>query len=157
MKRVIASILFAVMVLVTPVLAADVDLDSMTADELIELKVEIDKRLIELGVGNVISPGWYVVGKDIREGRFTFYATEDCKALSSDPNTGHVSFVLFEDEESILKFDMEKVVTVGDARFDFIENEALSPFSVTLEEGQCLVIEDGSAIVEEQSSASWAP
>lgn len=73
MKKIIVLILTAMM-LITPVFA-DVDLSSMTDQELLALKNQVNTEIASRGSIDMIPSGRYVVGRDIKAGQYTFYGT----------------------------------------------------------------------------------
>ena len=71
MKKIVCLIL-AVLLLTVPVYAADVDLDSLTDDELQELQARVNEAVNQRGLnGAAILPrGNYYIGKDIAAGTY---------------------------------------------------------------------------------------
>lgn len=67
MKRLLLLILVLTLA-VSNALAADIDLSAMTEEELIELRAQIDELLGDSG--DMIYEGTYVVGTDIKAGRY---------------------------------------------------------------------------------------
>lgn len=77
MKKIFAFII-AVSLLAAPVSAADLDLSSMSIDELVELRKSVDAE-IQAKVHEddyMIPMGEYKAGEDILSGKFLFTATE---------------------------------------------------------------------------------
>lgn len=82
MKKV-ASLLLAVALLTTPIFAfAELDVASMSLDELVSLWKQIDKEISKRmadaqSTYTLIYPSVYVVGKDIKAGEYVFTNTGD--------------------------------------------------------------------------------
>ena len=73
-KKIIASIMLSAVIFETPVLAADIDLSSLSVEELVDLKYQIDDELYEKQGYLDLNEGYYVVGKDIAPGEYTIKA-----------------------------------------------------------------------------------
>lgn len=159
MKQIIKTMvgcLLSILLLQTTCFAAEIDLQGMSVNELIALKDEINLKISELGGSNIIPAGVYVVGRDIRAGRYIFYATVHCRT-SYDETEGYMDFELWTSEEAYKEQDRDKRITSGEIYYDFSKDRAEGPFSASLEDGQCLEIRNGSAIIEKISDVSWAP
>lgn len=144
MKKLLA-VLVALFMLVPVALAEEIDLTKMTTEELEKLQQNIVLELISRGVStdNVILKGLYVVGKDIKAGKYQITAL--------DENPGQRVF-LFPSEES-LKAAMETKVLPKEA----VEyNPYNSAVYITFEDGAAFVVE-GSSMMIKEAKPSWAP
>ena len=155
MKRkntVIAAIVLATTMITTPVLASEavnIDLDSMSIDELMNLKGEVDQKIADKGGDNTIGQGVYYVGTDIKVGNFKITPMSDMHDVC-------VNIAIYNDEETY------KNDTSQENYDDFIklwkpdEGEKPQSGNLNLKEGQIMCIWCGEAIIEE-SHASWMP
>lgn len=107
-KTIIASLVLAVGLIAIPVQASEqsaIDLDSMTLDELVSLRDEVNSKIAELGGDNVLPQGTYEVGKDIKAGQykvmgcegydmscFNIYATKEDWETSENGIRGTVAY-----------------------------------------------------------------
>lgn len=141
MKKVLAFLLVCIL-FVTPVFAEGMDLSSMSVEELIQLHNQIDEILAdkfkcELGV---IYPGIYVVGKDIKEGRY----------LLNCLKTGMVNFwiiTLYENEdefENRNRLYNENLEIGGQAQLN-------------LTDGMVIEIHDGLGMITVAEKQPWEP
>lgn len=148
-KRVgiILSVILASTMAMTPVYATEnIDLDSMSVEELITLRDSINEKLKEKvddsSEGEIIPQGVYKVGTDIKAGQFSFSAYD-----------GSPSIEIFESEETYTEnHNLEWYVL----RYDEENGTAESVF-LNLSDGEVLTIDNRSALIKEVSKASWMP
>ena len=142
-KTIIASMVLAVGLLASPVMASEqsaIDYDSMSTEELVALRDEINAQIADRGGDNVITQGKYVVGTDIKATSF--------KMICYGDDT--VNFTIYDSEEDFQ--------TGYDAKSDQQWNDPGNTEGIilNLKEGQIVDVTRGSAVVEE-ITASWAP
>ena len=155
MKKIVVFVLAAVMSLgiFGTALAADVDLASMSTDELIALRNQIvDELTIRLGSGDAIYAGDYKGGVTIKSGTYTITCTKEKENASDDMVLG-----IFDEDDIYFTYKDSS------AYYDFKENAPIyleldKDFSgvITIEDGQHLVIKWGEAILT-PAAPSWAP
>lgn len=132
MKRLFLLILVLTMA-VSPALAAEIDLTTMTDAELVELRAQIDEILNDNG--SKIYEGTYVAGTDIKPGRYE---------LTCYRGTLDLMYVnLYADNTQENKLE-SYTLTTG------------SSIYVNLTEGMALVLKLGSCYIK-TPSADWAP
>lgn len=142
-KTIIASMVLAVGLLTSPVMASEqstIDYDSMSTEDLVALRDEINAQIAERGGDNVITQGKYVVGTDIKATSF--------KMICYGDDT--VNFTIYDSEEDFQ--------TGYDAKSDqqWSDPGNTEGIILNLKEGQIVDVTRGSAVVEEVT-ASWAP
>ncbi|MBP3649034.1 MAG: hypothetical protein J6K73_04550 [Clostridia bacterium] len=152
--------LFTILVLVltgiSSAFALEVDLSTISNDELIllnnQIKAELGKRNIE--VDNLISNGVYVVGKDIRADQYLL------TAVLTDYG---MTIITFETEDCYNAYFSTKRFTVGEENAAveanangkiFIRNAETA--TLNLHDGMVLLIKDGVGSLE-VVTPSWAP
>ena len=141
MKKFIALVL-ALLCLSVPALAEEVDLSSMDLATLLKLHAELDSAIqekfdCELDA-NGLYQGIYVVGKDIKAGRYLLTMTTKTYFMCH----------LYEDmthKEAHDGGQRETLLAVGET------------LQLTLEDGMVLVIDQGAVSVKMVSKADWAP
>lgn len=69
-KNVLGILCGACLLVATPVMASDIDLASMSTEDLVALKDSINEEIVNRGGDNIIGEGTYVVGTDIKAGNF---------------------------------------------------------------------------------------
>ncbi len=136
MKRIAALVLAITLLSSTPVIAADLDLSSMTTDELVALQDSIKTELNDRGysANDEIATGVFLVGRDIRAGVFTFEASE------------HTMINIYDDMEKYNNLDYLSDIVV-------LEGES---GSIALADGQVMEIVSGKGRLTEDKP-SWAP
>jgi hypothetical protein len=155
MKRkntVIAAIVLATTMITTPVLASEavnIDLDSMSIDELMNLKGEVDQKIADKGGDNTIGQGVYYVGTDIKASNFKI--TPVVNMTDSD-----LTVAIYNDEETYKNDPDEQNYDNFIRLYKPDEGETAQSANLNLKEGQVLCIWYGEAIIEE-SHASWMP
>lgn len=113
MKKIVALLLI-VMMHVTGSLAEEIDIDSMSLDQLIALDLRIEQKIYEMDSlsNSVLYPGRYIAGSDIETGEYLFRCVSFMpgRNLASirklDANTKELDLELLDLEESYrLRFD----------------------------------------------------
>lgn len=148
-KRVgiILSVILASTMAMTPVYATEnIDLDSMSVEDLVALQKEISEKLEEKGedenAWGIIPRGIYKVGTDIKAGNFEFIAYDEGVSIST-----------FDSEEGYEDYD-----TLDYDWLDYDEKTGdRDRISLKLSDGQIVAIEYGSAFIKEVTNASWMP
>ena len=132
MKRLLLLILVLTMA-VTPALAAEIDLTTMTDAELVELRAQIDEILDD--DSSKIYEGKYVVGTDIKPGRYKLTCYQFLSILAAM----HVRLYAADNpDERLESYDLVTSVYVN------------------LTEGMILTLDAGSCYIK-TASADWAP
>ena len=70
-RKLIVSIMLSAIIIETPAFAADIDLSSLSVEDLIDLKDQIDDEIYEKQGFIDLPYGYYIVGKDIAAGEYT--------------------------------------------------------------------------------------
>ena len=150
-KRVgiILSVILASTMTMTPVYATEnIDLDSMSVEDLVALQKKISEKLEEMNwkdpEWDIIPQGIYKVGTDIKAGQFKVEAIKDT-----------VSIKLYESED-IYKEDDYGYEARYPLYYDEETGESDSAF-LSLSDGQIVAIEYASAYIKEVTNASWMP
>lgn len=141
------SVVLASAMVLTPVYATEsIDLDLMSAEDLVALQKKISEKLEEMGEAenswDIIPRGAYTVGTDIKAGSFEFVAYDD-----------DVSITTFDSEETYKKRNSLRWEYLG---YDDETGERQSAI-LNLSDGQIIEVSLASAIVKEVSNASWMP
>ena len=117
----------------------------MSLEELVALRDEINVEIGARGGDNVISQGTYVVGTDINAA--SFKAT-----IIHGDAYAYASFIIYDDEDAYKAGTQRSNYSIS-----YNENDDITQsLSLNLKEGQVLVIEGNSAVLE-QARASWMP
>jgi len=84
MKKIIAVLFLVVMVLTMSSVAEEIDVDSLSLNQLIALELKIQQKIFELDSMNnsVLYPGRYEAGSDIESGEYLF----QCVSLMTGRN-----------------------------------------------------------------------
>lgn len=137
--------------LVTPVFAETIDVSAMSLEELLALRNTVNTAIserIDLSFNDSkIGTGVYVVGKDIKPGKYDLICTLARIDLSFEgtPRYSMCSIDIFsdasDDAKSICCFSR---IAVG------------QQFAIELKEGNVLCIDDGNFLIQ-KSEHSWAP
>lgn len=150
MKKFLSVLILVLLLFSTSAGAESIDLESMSMDELIAIKNavtdEIYSRLDFSFEDTKIGAGYYLVGEDIKAGKYEFICTSaETGSLSSGKewSQGIVCVVSSVDE------DAEKVVEFG-------EIQVGEKYKFELEEEQVLVIVRCNGLIQEYSH-SWTP
>lgn len=142
MKKLIALILVGCMAFSISVLAADLDLSSMSTDELIALRKQITEEINArtMDESGRINTGTYIVGTDIRAGLW------DVSDPQPEDGGTSVWIATYEDREA------EKDGHNMDMHYLHDGETA----SISLIDGTLLCIGSGSLLLSE-ANASWMP
>lgn len=149
MKRKILAIgLGMSLLLSTPIMAdvPDIDLTSMSTEDLISLKNSIDSEIGTRGGDNIIGQGTYEVGVDIKAANFKLTSVQNADYTSTYIYIYNSKEDMEADKESddyIIYYDAEESGTVRSA-------------NLNLKDGQFVKISGDSAVIEE-AKASWQP
>ena len=137
MRRIIVIVIFLVM-FVVPVAAETIDFSSMTLEELLALRIDLDAEIKDRysGTSHSIYNGTYFVGRDMKAGHYLIY--------NDNPNTDYMSFtVTYPSDSSISKIT------------EYIDHD--KPYYLWLEDGCVLVIREAiMAHIEMIPSSDWA-
>lgn len=137
MKKLFVSIVLCSALFVTPVRAADIDLSSMTLEELEDLKNQVEAEIIAKGGGEIIGAGLYEAGKDIK--------AEDYQLISDEEKGSTI--ILFPSKEA------------ADSDSQYIVYESISggeEITISLKDGYVLYL-DGSLFIKQLEKPSWKP
>lgn len=150
MKRFLSLLVIGIM-LATPVFAETIDVSAMSLEELLALRNTVNTAIserIDLSFNDSkIGTGVYVVGKDIKPGRYDLICTFSKIKTYPDGSTGYslCEIDIFPDASD----DASSIYS-----YSFI---ALGQqFAVELKEGNVLHIKDGNFQIQ-KSEHSWAP
>lgn len=135
MKKLLVSILLCSALFALPVMAADIDLGSMTLEELQELDALVEAEILAKGGGEVIGAGLYEAGKDIKAGDF------ELKSGNGKSST----VILFPSKES------------ADSDSRYLAYEFLSDgkgLTIGMQDGYVLYL-DGSLYIKQLEAPSW--
>ena len=141
MKKSIVSMVLAIGLIASPVMASEqstIDYDSMSTEELVALRDEINAQIADRGGDNVIGQGVYEVGVDIKATNF--------KVICNDEK--YVNFYIYDNKEKYQSYDVDSQLLVY--------NDDDGGGVLNLKEGQIVSLTNGSAIIEE-IKPSWAP
>lgn len=141
MKKVLAFLLVCIL-FVTPVFAEGMDLSSMSVEELIQLHNQIDEILAdkfkcEL---DVIYPGTYVVGRDIKEGRY----------LLNCLRTGSVNYWIITFYENEEEFKNRNSLTKENLQIG-------DQVQINLSDGMVIKIGEGLGTISVVEKQPWEP
>lgn len=127
----------------TPVKASDIDLSSMSADELTILRDSVVQALADKSGDNIITQGLYEVGTDIKATNFkVFYYG------NSTDDTDCVNFYIYNSKEDYDNYTSDSQLLIyADDKDGGILN---------LKEGQYILVSTGAAVIEE-INPSWQP
>lgn len=137
MKKIVCFVLMAVL-LVTPVYASDIDLSSLSDEELQELQARVGEEITnrELSESVILQVGTYYVGTDIAPGSYIFSDAE------TDGTEGSW-LLLYENEEKMKDYSWfgNEVIEKGDSA------------RVSLSDGQILKVTKSPAFVIQAPTA----
>lgn len=145
-KTIIASLVLAVGLIAIPVQASEqsaIDLDSMTLDELVSLRDEVNSKITSLVGDTVFGAGVYEVGTDIKASSFklTCYEATDM---------GYVFIYNNNDDFEAGKDMFTKYMSYDE------ETTSQESVVVNLKEGQILKT-TSALLIEDASTSFWAP
>lgn len=147
-KNVLGIVCGLCLLITTPVMAdiPDIDLSSMSTEDLVTLKDSIASEIANRGGENIIGQGTYEVGVDIKATNFRV----TCAEVSDDAMT----FIYIYDS----KEDMDKNHKSDDILLSYNVDDTGSKNSanLNLKGGQFVKIAGDGAIIEE-TKASWQP
>lgn len=142
MKKAVCAILM--FLLAFPALAfADVDLDGMSFDQLVELRERVDLAIWKSdGWQEVEVPkGVYEVGKDIPEGKWTIRAAEETAAKIYWGDELDVSGVELSYDGDI--WELERIVS---PEYRYYEKGDTTEVTYAMKNGQYFIVDDGIAV-----------
>lgn len=143
MKKLLISILVIILMATSTAFADSIDLFSMTTDELIILRNQINDILNERIASDtsVIYSGNYVVGTDIKAGMYILQFDE----LAEGETTGIVWKFASKEDWRNRKYISADYLTIG--------NE----YQIVLEDGMVLEITKAKGIIRPIVKPDWAP
>lgn len=150
-KSILGIALGMCMAITIPVMAEapDIDLASMSTEDLVALKDSINTEIANRGGDNVIGEGVYIVGTDIKAGNF--------KVTPMKGYDGRTSFYIFKDSA---EYDDYKGgnYDAGDCVVDLdsYEEGDTDSGNLVLKDGEVLYVYRGHAVIEE-INPSWKP
>ena len=150
-KVIIVAVLLAAIIGTTSVSAAvaGIDISGLSNEELIELREEIDQKLLDTGAIDTINPGFYIVGKDIKAGTYELSS----KAIELEDMTLVYVYNSKEDYDNDID-NYSLSYQVGTWNPDSSNPDEYHSVSVTLEEGNLISIEDNTCLIKPYE-ASW--
>lgn len=144
MKKVLCFIL-ALVLTVTPVFAAEIDLSSLSDEELVDLQErvmeELDNRSVLTAVP--LTQGNYVVGTDIAAGQYIF------TPVPSDDSYGGVVSI-FKDPQSTTMQDLVSGKYFSPSKPD-------EEFHASLLDGQFILVKDQGIMIAKAPALPFAP
>ena len=144
MKKTLITLLLCCAFSIQAFATDDLDLSALSDEELYTLKVDVDRevngREILSDDVSIISKGKYVVGEDIKAGRYCF--------VGANPRRPEIAFVLPNKESNSFK----DAITEMYLKFG-------EEYIVTIEDGQMLRFDDDFGIKpnESEEKAFWQP
>ena len=143
MRKLVLVLLLVLTVFCNMAYAEDIDLTSMSLEELVELHKTIDAE-IDARIGceeSLIPSGMYVAGKSINSGSYVISGNDDHYGIDVSTFASEETYrqAMAEDDDSLILF--ESYVTEENSAF------------VKLEDGMVLYL-DETAIIE-QATADW--
>lgn len=150
MKRALISLLVIFTLFTTTAYASSIDLESMTTDELIELKdkiyQEIMERVQDEGVEEPIYQGTYIVGEDIKPGKYVIvFRNEFEDKTKRDLFRGYIKCYTNQDAAINDNCYFSDLL--------IIDEEC----GIDLEDGNVLVVASNYAMIKPAPKPSWAP
>ena len=156
MKKVSFFLLLVLMSFVSTAFASEISLTTLSDDELILLhnKIEAEISAREIDTTSQIFEGVYVVGKDIKAGRYLLTVVETSYSLNA---------VTFETEETYSAYFKTKRFTSGEENAALEANAFSNSYAkkydtinLNLHDGMVLLLRSGTAKLT-ISDTSWAP
>lgn len=143
MKSILGILCGVSLLTAIPVMASDIDLSSMSADELTILRDSVVQALADKSGDNIITQGLYEVGTDIKATNFkVFYYG------NSTDDTDCVNFYIYNSKEDYDNYTSDSQLLIyADDKDGGILN---------LKEGQYISVSTGAAVIEEVNP-SWKP
>lgn len=122
---------------------ADLDLQSMSLEDLVLLKDKVNEEIAAKGGNNVLGAGIYEVGKDIKAASFRLTCYEA---------TDYAYVTLYKNSE-----DMDNEKSIIRKLFDYEEDQKSQDIvTLNLKEGEILKT-TGPVIIENEEKSFWAP
>ena len=148
-KSILGITLGMCLLVATPVMASDIDLASMSTEDLVALKDSINEEIANRGGDNIIGEGTYTVGTDIKAGNF--------KVTPVKGYDGYTSFYIFKDSSEYEDYKGGNY-DAGDCVIDLsgYDEDCKDSGNLVLKDGEILYIDRGIAIIEEVDP-SWKP
>lgn len=142
MKKLFVAVVAVCMLIGTSVYAHDVDLKSLSDDDLLQLKEDVILEIKDRGIAmsDVLSKGFYVAGKDIAAGRYTVTPAEGIEKIRD---------AICDSEEA---YDNGK----GNAS-KWINLAAGESSTIELKDGEVFVVIEGDTLVTVEEKSSLAP
>lgn len=151
MKRLFVALVLVTMIMSTA-LAEGVDLASMTTDDLIQLRQqitdEISLRVADPNDEQLVPEGIYVVGKDIKAGKYVLKHYSD---LFLSPVV-----VVFENIEAYQDIKQDRAASNKELIIYQKRLRKGDSVYISVEDGQALLIEGGSLLLVSENP-SWVP
>ena len=147
-KNVLGIVCGLCLLATTPVMAdaPDIDLKSMSTEDLMSLKDSIDSEIGTRGGDNIIGQGTYEVGVDIKAANFK---------LTSVQNADYTcTYIYIYDSKEDMEADKESDDYI--IHYDIEESGTVKSANLNLKDGQFVKISGDSAVIEE-TKASWQP
>lgn len=142
-KNVLGIVSGLCLLITTPVMASDIDLSSMSVEELTTLRDSVVQALADKNGDNIISQGLYVVGTDIKATNFKVFYYGD-----SVDDGAYVNFYIYDNKENYDNYASDSQILIyADDKDGGILN---------LKEGQYVLVSGDSAVIEEVDP-SWKP
>ena len=150
MKKTLIALLVSFTLFTTTANASSIDLESMTTDELIELKDKIHQEIMERvqdeGIEEPIYQGTYIVGEDIKPGKYVIvFRNEFEDKTKRDLFRGYIK--CYTNSDSAINdnyYFSDRLI---------IDEEC----GVNLDDGNVLVIGSNYAMIKSAPKSSWAP
>lgn len=148
-KNVLGIVSGLCLLITTPVMASDIDLTSMSTEDLVALKDSINTEIANRGGDNVIGEGTYTVGTDIKSGNF--------KVTPMKGYDGYTTFYVFKDSAEYEDYKGGNY-DAGDCVIDLESYEEGNNDSgnLVLKDGEILYVYRGNAVIEEVNPF-WKP
>ena len=143
MKKFLAVVLGLFVLFAVAALGEGIDLSRMTLDELVELNQKIETEIytrVNTDSKDMIYPGEYIAGVDIKPGQYEFHCTE-AEAVDQQ---GYIGIARISDKGREEAVSWSYYISAGDI------------FMFTLDEGMLLGINYCSGILQ-PADRNWAP
>lgn len=151
-KSILAIGLGMSLLLTTPVIAdvPDIDLASMSTEDLVSLRDSINSEIANKGGDNTIGVGTYIVGTDIKAATYKVSAVKN-------GYTGWTAFYIFKNSDEYEDYKGGNY-DAGDVVIQLYsdEDDHDQTGNLVLKDGEILYIDRGNAIIEEVDP-SWKP
>lgn len=149
MKRKILTLLATMTFISTPVYAsADIDISSLSVEQLIDLRSKINATIAENGGDNLIGMGKYVVGVDIKEGTFSFQCTKNAQY-------GFINVLTYPSQEEYDKYHSGDSDSEYEVSQLYYNEEPANQNSATVKLTEGMVLELSDEAIIEEINPSW--